>query len=153
MQYCRVYVGECRTEKHFYVGRTFSQPVKRHEAHACPDKGGQGSFWCKKHGYKGMRICVRVLPEQSKQLENDLTKVMMALYGWRAVRGGDYTCTNPDPNDLWWLPYEFRTGSVEKLTTDTTWSRHPRELESLVNRFRASASAKHPFELDTETFA
>jgi hypothetical protein len=162
MRYARVYVAQLGSmrlrDAYWYVGTTECLPAQRHEAHKVNMKG-QGAAWCKKHGYLGMRICVRVEPNHANTLENDLTKYLMATFGWQRVRGGDHMVTDPDPNDLWWLPLQWRNSKIGdksyrnilKLRTGSV-SKFSAELRGLVDSFLASSGPKHPHELDTDSF-
>ena len=44
---------------------------------------------------------------RASQIENDVTIEYMRRYGYRNVRGGDYTYSKND-GSTWWLPREFR---------------------------------------------
>ena len=132
-------------------------PDQRDEAHR--NAKGHGAKWCKKHGYLGMRLCMRVQPDHAADLESDLTKWLMSMFGWRRVRGGEHTKTNPAEGEKWWLPTEFRNSkkgslsfrNVLKLRLGTV-SKFPSELRGLVDSFFASSGPKHPHELDTDSF-
>lgn len=161
--YSRIYVAQLGShdikKAYWYVGQTSCLPEQRHEAHK-NNYMGQGGAWCKKHGYLGMVICVRVLPDHATTLENDLTKYFMATFGWPRVRGGDYVKTEADPHDLWWLPLVFRQNpkgtlsfrNVLKLRTCTV-SKFSAELRGLRDSFLTSSGPKHPYQLDTDSFA
>ena len=83
----------------------------------------------------------------------------MSKFGWKKVRGGDYVKAEADPEDLWWLPLEFRTNkkgtlsfrNVLKLCLGTV-SQFPSELRGLVDSFLASGGPEHPHKLDTDSF-
>ena len=158
--YTRIYVAQLGSHsvKHayWYIGRTDCLPAQRHDAHM---GNRYGADWCKMHGYLGMRICCRVLEHHANTLENDLTKWFMATFGWRRVRGGDYVKTEADPDDLWWLPLEFRQNkkgtisfrNVLKLRLGAM-TKFPSELRGLVDSFLASGRPQHPYQLNTDTF-
>ena len=87
MVYTRVYVAECTTPDHYYVGSTLRLPFYREEEHAA----GGGAKFTSKHGYEGMVVMEMVEPAQASTLEDDLTIALMCRYGWGNVRGGDRT--------------------------------------------------------------
>ena len=132
---------------------------------ACPHKGTMPT-WGTGMARTGARcmaiwewICCRVLEHHANTLENDLTKWFMATFGWRRVRGGDFVKTEADPDDLWWLPLEFRQNkkgtisfrNVLKLRLGAM-TKFPSELRGLVDSFLASGRPQHPYQLNTDTF-
>ena len=132
MVYPRVYVCECQTPNHFYIGSTLREAHHREREHAA----GYGSKFTTKHGFKRMLFATLVEPGTCSRLEDDLTLALMCRYGWGSCRGGDRTAQNESvlhrylprclqelaPTDV--LPLHLRP--VSKL---------PAELGALVNRF------------------
>ena len=144
--YERVYVVECETPNHFYVGSTVREMFKRQHEH----EAGYGSLWTRKHGFKRMMFNRLVPVGTSERLEDDLTKHLMSIYGWGQVRGGKYVFVRSFRTE--WLPPEFRAlgprdvlplhrRPVSKLAT---------ELRRLVNAFQFSRSLHHPNELNAD---
>ena len=156
--YCRIYVAQLKSwnlsTAYFYVGKTGRMPEARYEEHEA-GVDGKGSMWCKKHGFKGYLICMRVPPHMGSTLENDLTAWLVANVGWHRVRGGDYMVTSPDRKDMWWLPPKLRTGSfrdVLELRTGSVTKFRP-QLRGLIDALLASSRPQHPHQLDTNSFA
>lgn len=83
-----VYILEL-VENKFYVGKTERNVYERLREHCF---SGNGSLWCKKYTplklFETVDIDDRHFTESS--LENDITLVMMRLYGWKNVRGGSW---------------------------------------------------------------
>ena len=50
----------------------------------------------------------------ASKFENKVTIDYMRKYGWKGVRGGDYTYSKLD-NATWWLPAEFQENGVSKF--------------------------------------
>ena len=133
---CRLYVAQCETPEHFYVGTTLRIPYMRDREHR---ERTFGAKWTRQHGYKGMLTCDLVDPAHAIHLEDDMTKYLMSVYGPNAVRGGNFLHEN-------WLPREFRYGSpadVLKLRTGTV-SKFRSELRSLIDRFSAVCGLENP---------
>jgi len=132
----RLYVIRCKTPNHFYCGTTtriIYDRLAEHEA-----GGVHGSRFTTKHGYAGCVFSQIVTNGHSCTLEDDMTKYLMARYGWANCRGGNFVRTIDDAQTFW-LPREFRTGSfrdILKLRGGTV-SKFPTELRGLVDRFCA----------------
>ena len=128
--YERVYVLECRTPDHFYVGTTLREMSVRQREH----EAGYGSRWTHRHGVKRVMFDQIVPTGTSGTLENDLTKHLMSVFGWGRVRGGDYVfvrCQNRD-----WLPL---AGPRDVLPLHLRpVSKFAPELRGLVNAFELS---------------
>ena len=139
----RLYVVRCCTPDHFYVGLSsreiFDLPDgvaygARLQEHA----SGSGARFTTKHGYDSCVLHAVVPIAHASTLEDDMTRYLMARYGWQAVRGGRYVRVRDD-HETYWLPPAFRTGSfrdILKLRTGTV-SKFPAELRGLVDRFCA----------------
>ena len=84
--YERVYVVECPRKNYFYVGSTLREMFLRESEH----EAGYGSRWTRHHGFKRVLFSRLVPVGSSTVLENELTKYLMAKFGWGRVRGGDY---------------------------------------------------------------
>ena len=129
--YERVYVIECRTPDHFYVGTTLREMFVRQREH----EAGYGSRWTHRHGVKRVMFDQIVPTGTSGTLENDLTKHLMSVFGWGRVRGGDYVFVRCQSRD--WLPLAFRSlGARDVLPLHLRpVSELPAELATLLNRF------------------
>ena len=133
---CRLYVAQCGTKDHFYVGTTLRIPYMRDREHR---ERTFGAAWTRQHGYRGMLTCDLVDPGHASTLEDDMTKYLMSIYGKHAVRGGNFLHEN-------WLPWEFTRGSpadVLKLRTGTV-SKFGSELRGLIDRFSAVCGLENP---------
>ena len=137
--YERVYVVECKTPNHFYVGTTLREMFKRQHEH----EDGWGSRWTKHHGFKRLLFNRLVPVGTSQTLEDDLTKHLMSIYGWGQVRGGKYVFVRSFRTE--WLPPEFRAlGPRDVLPLHLRpVSQLPAELGALVNRFEVFCGLEH----------
>ena len=143
-EHTKVYVIECMSPKHWYVGSTYRELHARIQEH----KEGFGCVWTQRHGFKRMAIWADVPNGACSALEDELTEWLMHQYGVRNVRGGNYVNCRTDcyAND-WWLPESMRSGftNVPSLHYRPV-SKFPLELESLVdafNIFRRLEDANH----------
>ena len=153
MKYERVYVLECETRNkngsYLYVGTTFrimSERLAEHEE-------GWGSRWTAWHGYKRL-LCACLVPEgTSNKLENELTRHLMAEFGWGNVRGGNYVFVRC--KSKFWLPPEFRAlGPRDVLPLHLRpVSKFPSELLRLIDAFQVGRGFQHPDELDPDPLA
>ena len=151
-KYCRLYVAKCKTPGKFYVGTTTRLPYERYEEHMSGRP--HGSYWTANHGFEGFLICELIDPSLANQLETDMTKYMMSMYGWANVRGGAHTYATDDHED-WWLPPEFKSASaadILKLRSGTV-SMFPAALRRLVDCLLRVGSLEHANHLDSQPFS
>ena len=99
--YERVYVIQCENKK-FYVGSTLRLMYDRWLEH----RDGYGSRWTAHHAAKRVVCCTLVPEGTSGRLEDELTRYLMAKYGWGQVRGGRWVFVQC--KSKLWLPMEFR---------------------------------------------
>ena len=138
----RLYVVQCCTPDHFYVGLSsreiFDLDGTAHGARLREHASGSGARFTTKHGYGSCGFHAVVPNAHASTREDDMTRYLMARYGWQNVRGGRYVRVRDDW-ETYWLPPAFRTGSfrdILKLRTGTV-SKFPAELRGLVDRFCA----------------
>ena len=142
----RLYVVRCSTPNHFYVGLTsreiFDLDGLAHGERLREHASGSGSRFTSRHGYDSCVLHAVVPSSHANRLEDDMTRYLMARYGWKNVRGGRYVrCI--DDYETYWLPRAFRTGSfrdILKLRTGTV-TEFPSEFRGLVDRFCAVCGA------------
>jgi len=139
----RLYVLELNKPDHFYVGissrEIFDLPDgTAHGARLAEHENGTGSRFSRKHGFKKCVLHAVVPKHQSNTLEDDMTKYLMARYGWQQVRGGRYVRTRDD-DETYWLPQPFREGSFRDILElcSGTVSEFPAQFRRLVDRFCA----------------
>ena len=150
MTYERVYVIECRTRSrtgpYLYVGTTLRIMEDRLTEH----QDGWGSRWTTRHGCKRL-VCAHLVPTgTSGTMENELTRYLMAEFGWGNVRGGDYVFV--ECKSRLWLPPEFRElgpGDVLPLHL-RPMSKFPAELLRLVNAFEVGRGLENANELNPD---
>ena len=99
-----LYVIRCKTRDHYYVGTTLRPLCMRIREHEVENAG---SLWTRIHGFDRVEEAYVVPNHRASQIENDVTIEYMRRYGYRKVRGGDYTYSKND-GSTWWLPLEFR---------------------------------------------
>ena len=102
-----LYVVECNTPGHYYVGTTYRLCEKRFKEHF----EGWGCRWTIKHGCKRIVHKETVRRERASQLENEKWMELARIHGPTCVRGGDVTYVNfkckTDELPGWLLPQEF----------------------------------------------
>ena len=149
-KYFRVYVVECETPGHFYVGSTTRLPYVREMEH----REGWGSQWTRKHGFKRMLFMMMVPPQACERLEDDLTVWLQCEFGYRYVRGGKRTATCEKKLKRWLHPC-FK----DSLPTDVLplharpVGEFPSELRRLVNAFEVVRGLKNADHLDADVLA
>ena len=147
-EHTKVYVIECMSPKHWYVGSTYRELHARIQEH----KEGFGCVWTQRHGFKRMAIWADVPNGACSALEDELTEWLMHQYGVRNVRGGNYVNCRADcyAND-WWLPRSLRSGfrNVTGLHYRPV-SKFPLELERLIDGFKVFRRLQHSNHLDAE---
>ena len=139
----RLYVLELRTPNHYYVGTTSREIFDLPNGHAygarlLEHENGEGSRFSQKHGFSKCLLHAVVPSKMATTLEDDMTRYLMARYGWQQARGGRYVRVRDD-DETYWLPREFREGSfrdILELRTGTV-SKFSAELRGLVDRFCA----------------
>ena len=148
--YERIYVVECVDHNYFYVGTTLREMFKREEEHAA----GYGSRWTHRHGFRRVMFCQLVPTGTSTILENELTKYLMARFGWGFVRGGDYVFVRC--RSRLWLPRAFRDLGPEDRSRHVlelhagSVSKFPTELRRLIDGFEMSRRFQHADHLNTD---
>ena len=85
-EHTKVYVIECMSPEHWYVGSTYRELHARIQEH----EEGFGCVWTQRHGFKRMAIWADVPSAACSALEDELTEWLMHQYGVRNVRGGCY---------------------------------------------------------------
>ena len=139
----RLYVLALNKPDHFYVGissrEIFDLPDgTAYGARLLEHAQGNGSRFSKKHGFKKCILHAEVAGHAASTLEDDMTKYLMARYGWQQVRGGQYVrCIDDD--ETYWLPTAFRENSFRDILELRAggMSQFPAELRRLVDRFCA----------------
>ena len=147
----RLYVLALNKPEHFYVGissrEIFDLPDgTAYGARLLEHAQGNGSRFSKKHGFKKCILHAEVAGHAASTLEDDMTKYLMARYGWQQVRGGRYVrCIDDDKT--YWLPREIQEAmTCQKGKTSFRdilelraggMSQFPAELRRLVDRFCA----------------
>ena len=103
--YERVYVLElkrARGSRNFYVGTTLREMHTRYAEH----EQGYGSRWTHWHPVRRCVCWMRVPVGTSATIENEVTRYLMAKFGWGNVRGGDWVFVRCKSRN--WLPKELR---------------------------------------------
>ncbi len=102
---CTLYIIECRTPRHWYVGTTYREARHRFAEH----RAGYGCKWTRKHGFKKVSKAFRVPLHGASALENDVWMHLARQYGPNNVRGGDVTIVHEHTDEIpdWCLPREF----------------------------------------------
>ena len=86
-----IYVIQCKTPGHYYVGSTYRGHGFRHQEHM------EGHcVWTKRHGFHRYVAKFRVPFEEMGARENEATMLMCQMHGWPGVRGGDFTWARQD---------------------------------------------------------
>ena len=102
-----LYIIECETPDHYYVGTTYRVATKRFQEHF----DGYGCRWTRKHGCKKVIFSETIDRERASQLENEKWMDLARKFGPENVRGGDVTYVNfkckSDTLPDWILPVEF----------------------------------------------
>ena len=108
MVHTKIYVIECESPDHWYVGSTYRELYERVKEH----EDDYGSLWTRRHGFRRVAMWRDVPTGSCSVLEDELTEWLMHQYGVRNVRGGNYVNCRADcyAND-WWLPKSMRSGS------------------------------------------
>lgn len=104
---CYLYVLKLKKPNYFYVGTT----IRALEARLKEHREGWGSKWSTRYGYDEVVESYEVDIAKASTLENQKVIEYMDKYGWRGVRGGDYTYARED-DSIWWLPEKFRHNST-----------------------------------------
>lgn len=102
---CTLYVIQCKTPRHFYVGTTYRHKKKRFAEHFA----GWGCKWTRKHGCKRVIVSFSVPLGKASRYENDVWMHYARIYGPENVRGGDVTIVDRGTDAIpdWCLPKEF----------------------------------------------
>ena len=109
MTYVRLYVVECKTAYHYYVGTTTRVLSNHGGLRLLEHKEGWGSLFTAKHGFRRMLFVSLVPTDQASVLENALTRYLMHVFGYKKANGGNYTNMRKNRyEDRWWMPLEFR---------------------------------------------
>ena len=143
--YCRVYVVQCKTPGYFYVGSTTRLPYMREQEH----KDGWGSKWTCLHGFERM-VFMSLVPQRAcQQLEDALTVWLQCRYGWRFVRGGNYTATCENKLKKWLCPCFKGLLATDVLPLHSRpVGKFPAELRRLVNAFEMVCGFENPNHLN-----
>ena len=148
MVHTKIYVIECESPDHWYVGSTYRELYDRVKEH----EDDYGSLWTQRHGFRRVAMWRDVPCESCSVLEDELTEWLMHQYGVRNVRGGNYVNCRTDcyAND-WWLPRSLRSGfrNVTGLHYRPV-SKFPLELERLIDGFKVFRRLQHSNHLDAE---
>ena len=135
----KVYVVECLRRHHFYVGTTFRELWARISEHEYT-KGGFGSKWTRRHGFKRLVCWMDCTAANVNDLEDEMTAYLMERFGVRRVRGGKHNNCRADAHDVgqeWWLPVHLRPGYVAPLHGRPV-SKFSLELNGLIDRFESA---------------
>ena len=104
---CTLYVIQCETPCHWYVGTTLrNDPHERYAEHFA----GYGSKWTARHGIKRIAVSFRIPIHGASRAENDVWMHYARIYGPERVRGGDVTIVQRYGDDsipAYLLPEEF----------------------------------------------
>lgn len=103
---CTLYVIQCETPRHWYVGTTLrNDPHVRFAEHFA----GYGSKWTARHGCKRIALSFRIPIDGASRVENDVWMHYARIYGPERVRGGDVTIVQRHTDSIpdWLLPEEF----------------------------------------------
>ena len=103
---CTLYVVQCMTHGHYYVGTTLRQKHKRFAEHF----SGTACKWTSPHGCRRILLSFPVSRSTASRVENDVWMHYARRYGPTRVRGGDVTIVQRYGNDSipdWLLPQEF----------------------------------------------
>ena len=151
-EHTKVYVIECMSPEHWYVGSTYRELHARIQEH----EEGFGCVWTQRHGFKRMAIWADVPSAACSALEDELTEWLMHQYGVRNVRGGNYVNCRTDcyAND-WWLPKSLCSGSGFTNVPGLHYrpvSKFPLELESLIDAFNIFRRLENANHLHTQAF-
>ena len=147
--YCRVYVAQCKTPGYFYVGSTLRLPYMREQEH----REGWGSQWTKKHGFKRMLFMLLVDPGEGL-LEDALTVWLQCRYGYRFVRGGDFTATSEKTLQRWLHPCFKGLLPTDVLPLHARpVGQFPAELRGLINAFEVVCGLEDPNHLNADVEA
>jgi hypothetical protein len=149
-EFFRVYVIECKTPGHFYVGATSRLPYIREREH----KEKWGSKWTTLHGFK-RTVFTRIVPQICcAELENMLTVHLQGRYGYRFVRGGNYTATCEKQLKRWLHPTFKLLGPTDVLPLHSRpMGKFPSELRRLVDAFEMVCGLEDSDHLDSDVFS
>ena len=146
MVHTKVYIIECRSPNHWYVGSTFRELYDRVAEH----EHAFGSHWTRRHGFKRLAVWLDVPTEAASVVEDDVTEWLMHEYGVRNVRGGNFVnCRSDCYADDWWLPKSLRLGHVAPLHFRPV-SKFPLEFGRILDAFKVFRSLEHPDHLDPQ---
>ena len=145
--YCRVYVVRCKTPGYFYVGSTTRLPYMREQEH----KDGWGSKWTSLHGFDRM-VFMSLVPQRAcLQLEDALTVWLQCRYGWRFVRGGNYTATCEKKMKRWLCPCFDGLLPTDVLPLHARpVGQFPAELRRLIDAFEVVCGLEDSNHLDAD---
>jgi predicted GIY-YIG superfamily endonuclease len=103
---CTLYVVQCKTNKHWYVGTTIRNKHTRFQEHF----DGVGCKWTRRHGCKRIAYSFPVPLHQASRMENNVWMYFARhVCGPERVRGGDVTICQRGSDSIpdWCLPEEF----------------------------------------------
>lgn len=89
---CSLYVIQCETPRHYYVGTTNCRLKKRLDEHFIEKKG---ALWTTRHGCKRVVKRFTIPIEKANYYENLVWLHYARIYGAENVRGGDVTILGP----------------------------------------------------------
>ena len=149
----KLYVVECVTPNHYYVGSTAQELYDRIDEH---ESGLSGCCkWGRQHGFKRLVCWDTATASDCDRLEDVLTSYLMTWFGAANVRGGRHNNCRPDAfTGDWhgWLPKHLRPGYVPALHGGVV-THFPLKLRRLVDRFERGSGLQHPDHVDSYFFA
>lgn len=143
-RYTRMYVVQCLSYNHFYVGSTCREMWGGHRPGGPRVDEHKSAYGCKftqRYGFGRILFVCFIHPNKCSQLESDLTRVLMHRYGIECVRGGDYTNMRKDCMERkFWMPLEFQNDPLRPGLLPE--SRYPDDLRRLVLQFDTALHLK-----------
>ena len=149
----KLYVIECVTPQHYYVGSTAQELYDRVDEHESGDPR-VCCKWVHRHGFKRLVCWDTCTSVDCERLEDELTSYLMTWFGVKNVRGGNHNNCRPDAfTSGWnfWLPKHLRPGYVPALH-GRVMSHFPLKLRRLVDRFERGSGLEHPDHVDSHFF-
>ena len=99
---CTLYVIQCKTPRHFYVGTTYRHKKKRFAEHFA----GWGCKWTRKHGCKRVIVSFSVPLDKASRYENDVWTTRGST-ARRTSGAATIVDRGTDAIPDWCLPKEF----------------------------------------------